>query len=366
VDVTGTPALAGERVLDVRPPDVDLFDALPDGLVVADADGVVVLVNAVARGQLAVGEDGGLGRPLREVLALQDRDGADWWTANNPYDGLHIRVGLTEQSWILPGGDEVLVTGQLTRERGGPVRQVGVVLRSARGRERLDRERSDLVATVAHELRSPLTGVRGFVTTLISRWDSLNDEQRQLMLATVNNDAERLGRLITELLDVARIDTGRLPLYRREVDLRVVVNRVIESCKIGTNRDFEVIAPEVLPPVFADPDKLVQVITNLVENAVRHGEGTTRVRLEAAPEQPGGAVRLVVEDEGEGIPEEMRRRVFTKFWKHGQRGGTGLGMYIVNGLVTVHGGTLEISSAPGGGARITVLWPSTDPRDAQG
>jgi signal transduction histidine kinase len=365
VDASGPSALAGEQAWRARPSAADgfgneLFDALPDGLVVADAEGIVVLVNAVARGQLAVGEDAGLGRPLREVLALQNQDGADWWTVNNPYDGLHIRVGLTEQSWILPGGAEVLVTGQLTRDRSGPVQRVGIVLRSARGRERLDRERSDLVATVAHELRSPLTGVRGFVTTLISRWDSLNDEQRQLMLATVNNDAERLGRLITELLDVARIDTGRLPLYRREVDLRTYVDRVVESCKIGTNRDFEVIAPDVLPPVFADPDKLMQVITNLVENAVRHGEGVTRVRLDPA----GDAVRLIVDDEGEGIPEEMRRRVFTKFWKHGQRGGTGLGMYIVNGLVTVHGGTLEISTAPGGGARITVLWPSRDPRDA--
>jgi signal transduction histidine kinase len=358
VEASGTPAAIDERAPDVF--GADLFDALPDGLVVADADGVVILVNAMARGQLAVQADGGLGRPLREVLALQNQDGADWWTVNNPYDGLQIRVGLTEQSWILPGGAEVLVTGQLNRDRGGRVQQVGIVLRSARGRERLDRERSDLVATVAHELRSPLTGVRGFVTTLINRWDSLNDEQRQLMLATVNNDAERLGRLITELLDVARIDTGRLPLYRREVDLRTVVDRVVESCKIGTNRDFEVIAPEPIPPVFADPDKLVQVITNLIENAVRHGEGVTRVRLDPAED----AVRLIVDDEGEGIPEEMRRRVFTKFWKHGQRGGTGLGMYIVNGLVTVHGGSLEIGTAPGGGARITVLWPSTDPRDA--
>lgn len=357
MDASGTAADAGVA----QDLGTEMFDALPDGLVVADADANVVLVNATARRQLATGTDGGVGRPLRDVLALQDRDGADWWGCNNPYDGIHTRVGLTEQSWILPGGDEVLVTGRLIRDRGGPVRRVGIALRSARGRERLDRERSDLVATVAHELRSPLTGVRGFVTTLISRWDSLNDEQRRLMLATVNNDAERLGRLITELLDVARIDTGRLPLYRREVDLRKVVDRVVESCKIGTSRDFEVSAPDELPTVFADPDKLVQVITNLVENAVRHGEGLTRVQLEPAD---GDRVRLVVDDHGEGIPEEMRRRVFTKFWKHGQRGGTGLGMYIVNGLVTVHGGTLEIGSAPGGGARITVLWPCTDPREA--
>ncbi|RLV50324.1 PAS domain-containing protein [Nocardioides mangrovicus] len=342
----------------------EALDALPDGIVVANDAGAVILTNAAAVRMLGL-EGDGVGRMLRDVIRLQDRDGELWWTCYDPYAGLATKVGVPEQSWILPGGGEVLVTVRISRERGGPVQQVGLVLRSARGRERLDRERSDLVATVAHELRSPLTGVRGFVTTLISRWDVLNDEQRRLMLETVNNDAERLGRLITELLDVARIDTGRLPLYRRDVDVRALAQRVIESSRIGTNREFEFDAPEKVPTVFADPDKLTQVVTNLVENAVRHGEGTTTVSLAAAHDPHlGDVVRLIVDDEGEGIPEEIRKRVFTKFWKHGQRGGSGLGMYIVNGLVTVHGGTLEISDSPAGGARISVLLPTTDPREA--
>ena len=334
-------------------------DALPDGLVVADAYGNVVLTNDVAREQLGLDGDGGTGRPLRDVLLLRDCDGTEWWTMHRPYDGLVNRVSFTEQSWILPRGDEVLVTGRLVRAgRGGPVSRVGVVLRSARGRARLDRDRSDLVATVAHELRSPLTGVRGFVTTLINRWESFNDEQKKLMLATVNNDAERLGRLITELLDVARLDTGRLPLYPRPVDIGALVGRVIASSRIGTNREFEVAVEDGLPQVQADPDKLVQVITNLVENAVRHGEGMTSVTLD----QDSGMVRLVVDDEGDGIPEEIRKRVFTKFWKYGQRGGTGLGMYIVNGLVRAHGGEVLISDSESGGARLDIRWPSHDRR----
>ena len=129
------------------------------------------------------------------------------------------------------------------------------MLRSARGRERLDRERSDLVATVAHELRSPLTGVKGFVTTLINRWDVFNDEQKQLMLTTVDNDAERLGRLITELLDVARHrhrPAAAVPAAGRH--RAPLVARVVESGRIGTNRDFEVVQPEEpLPQVLRRP-----------------------------------------------------------------------------------------------------------------
>ena len=337
--------------------DARLWDALPDGVVIADADGLVEVVNAAARKML--GDAAAVGAPLSDVLALQDQDARGWFTENKPYAGIASRTGIPEQSWFLADGTEVLVTARISRsERRGPVHRVAVVLRSARGRERLDRERSDLVATVAHELRSPLTGVKGFVTTLLSKWDRLNDEQKKLMLTTVSTDAERLSRLITELLDVARIDTGRLPLYPREIDIVPVVDRVVESVRAGTNRTIRTRHASESTAAFADPDKFVQVVTNLVDNAVRHGEGEVSVTTEPGPL----GFRVTVDDQGEGIPEALRDRVFTKFWKHGARGGSGLGMYIVNGLVRVHGGELTILDAPGGGARIVVDWPATDPR----
>ena len=134
--------------------------------------------------------------------------------------GWSIRTGVPEQSWVLPTGDEVLVAARIHRAPGrGPVTEVAVSLRSGRARARLDRERSDLVATVAHELRSPLTGVKGFVQALLNRWDRLNDEQKKLMLTTVHADSDRLSRLITELLDVARLDTGRLSMHQRPCDV---------------------------------------------------------------------------------------------------------------------------------------------------
>jgi signal transduction histidine kinase len=335
----------------------ELWDTLPDGVVIADAEGIVEVVNARARRML--GRTCKVGSTLAEAVALQDQDAQDWYSVNQPYSGLHSRTGIPEQSWFLTDGTEVLVTARIRRSgKHGPVEGVSLVLRSARGRERLDRERSDLVATVAHELRSPLTGVKGFVTTLLSKWDRLNDEQKKLMLTTVSTDAERLSRLITELLDVARIDTGRLPLYPREFDAVPVVERVVESVRAGTNRTIVTTHEAASAVAFADPDKFVQVATNLVDNAVRHGEGNVSVTTGPGPL----GVRMTVDDEGEGIPEALRDRVFTKFWKHGARGGSGLGMYIVNGLVRVHGGELTILDAPGGGARIVVDWPTTDPR----
>ena len=338
-----------------------VLDALPDGVVVADGAGTVVELNRTARAMLG---GGARGRPLDEVLRLQDQDGNDWCSHNAPYDGLSTRTGVPEQAWTLPSGEEVLVAARIHRPTPrDPVDLVAITLRSGRGRARLDRERSDLVATVAHEIRSPLTGVKGFVQALLNRWDRLNDEQKRLMLTTVHADSERLSRLIAELLDVARIDTGRLSLYPRPQDSTVLVSRVVDSVKAGTSRPVELVVHGELPSVTVDPDKFTQVVTNLVENGVRHGEGTVRVTLAPLPayaEFPG--VLMTVDDEGRGIPPDIRRRVFTKFWKHGERGGSGLGMYLVNGLVRAHGGTLTISDSPAGGARIEIHWPAEDRR----
>ena len=251
--------------------------------------------------------------------------------------------------WSPPGS-----TGRRWTE---PVERVAVSLRSGRGRARLDRERSDLVATVAHELRSPLTGVKGFVQALLNRWDKLNDEQKKLMLTTVSADSDRLSRLIAELLDVARIDTGRLQLYPRPVrrrragapGRRSVARRHQPPDRARRRR-------RTCREICADPDKFTQVVTNLVENGVRHGEGTvrvTRARRPAERRRPSGVASSST-TRARGSPPELRRRVFTKFWTGGARGGSGLGLYIVNGLVRAHGGTVTIDDAPGGGARIVV------------
>ncbi|GAA5119240.1 ATP-binding protein [Alloalcanivorax gelatiniphagus] len=338
-----------------------LADFYPDGILGASRDGVVTILNAQGAALLGVDKEQALGMSLPEVLRLLDQDGRTWLHVNRPFDAISIVRGVPEQSWLNASGDEVLTTARLVRDDPlGPVVGIAIGLRSGRGRARLDRERSDLVAVVAHELRSPLTGVKGFVQALLNRWDKLNDDQRKLMLETVNADADRLARLIAELLDVARIDTGRLQLYPRESSAEVLVGRVVASIEAGTSREIKLDVQDDLPEVFADPDKLTQVVTNLVENAIRHGQGQVSVRLTRSESLDG--VRITVDDEGDGIPAELRRRVFTKFWTTGESGGSGLGMYIVGGLARAHGGWVTIDDAPGGGARVHVDWPREDMR----
>lgn len=331
-----------------------LSDLYPDGILGAEStEGRVTLINAQAARFLDVDPQRALGAPLVEVLRLKDNRDRSWVDVNHPFDSIGIRVGVPEQSWLNSGGQEVLTTARLIRsEHLGPVEGVAISLRSGRGRARLDSERSDLVATVSHELRSPLSGVKGFVQVMLNRWDDLKDDQKKLMLRTVHSDADRLSRLITELLDVARIDTGRLSIAPRPVDVALLIERCSASVRATTSRPVVVEVEPGTPDIWADPDKFTQVLTNLLENGIRHGEGT--VTVTAAPDRDG--VRIAVCDEGAGIEPEKRKRVFTKYWTGGS-GGSGLGLYIAAGLVRVHAGTLEIGDAPGGGARIEMTWP---------
>lgn len=345
----------------------ELLDLLPDAVVVMGPGFVVESVNREAERLYGLTREEMIGRAAGERLALRNQEGVTWGEYNRPFDHpLHIRTAVPEQSWLLPNGVEVLTSARLVRsEPRGEVERIVVTFRSGRGRARLDRERSDLVATVAHELRSPLTGVKGFVQALLNRWDKLNDDQKKLMLTTVSADSDRLSRLIAELLDVARIDTNRLQLYPRPIDVTVLVQRVAESVGAGTARPIGVILPDgsdpalVLPEVMVDPDKFTQVATNLVENAVRHGDGDVTVALTRMDAEADGTdgVRLSVADQGEGIRDELRKRVFTKFWTSRGSGGSGLGLYIVGGLVRAHGGRVVIDDAPGGGALLTCTWP---------
>jgi PAS domain S-box-containing protein len=329
------------------------YDDLPDGLVIADADAIVRVVNPAAERLLGTTSDELVGKHLGEGLGLRDEEGQEWWSCVRPYDGLETRSRLVESAWFDVRGNEVLVTAKLVRDRScGPVQTMVLSLRDAGVRRRADRSRSDLVATVAHELRSPLTGVKGFTSTLLAKWERFSESQRRLMLETVDADADRLTRLIGELLDVARIDSGRLQLRRQPMDIVGEVERI--AGRYGGDSGPVTVQATPVPEIWIDPDKLAQVVINLLDNATRHGDGKVEVGIVPGDEQ---AVEIWVQDEGPGIPEDLRERVFAKFWRHGSRTGTGLGLFIVRGLVDAHGGKTWVETGDSGGARVRFSLP---------
>ena len=339
------------------------LDDFPDGIIIAGADGAVEYVNERIRVMARAEGDEMIGMHLSQAVPFDDLNGNSWYDSTRPYDGLATRTRVSEQAWWSPKGSEYLITASLVRARpAGPVRRVVVSVRNARVRNQRDRERSDLVATVAHELRSPLTGIKGFTSTLLSKWSKFSEEQRQLMLETVDADADRLSRLITELLDAARIDAGRLTLRRGPVKLDEVVRHVLTNVSGGSSDPFEISIRDDLDLIWGDSDRIIQVVTNLVENAMRHGFGLREIVVHNADlDGLGGGVSLQVHDNGPGIPEEMRQRVFSRFWRSGPGAGSGLGMYIVRGIVEEHGGRITIGDAEGGGAQVRVWFPVNEP-----
>src|SRR5262249_24338212 len=139
----------------------------------------------------------------------------------------------------------------------------------------------EIVSTVSHELRSPLTSIKGYTSLLLSRWDRISDDQKRMMLEQIQHDADRVTRLITELLDISRLETGRLSLRPDRVDLVQLVEQVVEKVTMAyPELRATVDVPADLPRVFADPDKVEQVLTNLVENAAKYAD-PQRVRVAA-------------------------------------------------------------------------------------
>jgi signal transduction histidine kinase len=356
-----------------------IADELPDGLVVADEVGRVVVYNRAAARLTGIAAEEAIGKYVYDVLPLRDDDGRDWWMFVDPYHGLATRTRHPECSLVLGDGPadgyagsspkahaELLVSvGYVRAGRCGPVRRLVITLRGTQQRARLERSRAELVSTVAHELRAPLTSVKGFTATLLAKWSRFNDDQKRVMLETVNADADRVTRLITELLDVSRIESGRMEVRRQLVDVPERARKIIAGRVAAGDPEnrFRLEAAGDLPETWLDADKIDQILGNLVENAVRHGAGivTIMVRRARVSGDQGEAITVSVRDQGEGIPPEMALRVFRQFWRGKRRGGTGLGLYIVKGLVEAMSGEITVTRAPGGGAEFRFTLPAGTP-----
>jgi signal transduction histidine kinase len=224
---------------------------------------------------------------------------------------------------------------------------------------RLSDLRADFVSLVSHEMRSPMAAVIGAARTLQQRWRELQPEQREAFLALIGDETARLAALIGDVLDTSRIDAGTFSYRFSDVDIAALVHDSVRTAAVGQD-EVEVVSeiPATLPAVRADADRLRQVLSNLIDNAVKYSPAGEEVQVRVA--QRNGNVVVSVADRGPGIERDDQQLVFEKFGRVAgaeSKPGTGLGLYIARSIAEAHGGTLDVSSAAGRGAVFTLTLP---------
>jgi two-component system sensor histidine kinase KdpD len=236
--------------------------------------------------------------------------------------------------------------------------------RHAQAAEARDRLRN-VVELVSHELRTPLTSILGFAQLLEERPDA-PDEQRRRWAEVVAEKARLMARLVGEITDLARLGSDRFALNLLPVDVADLVLRVATDMESGVDARRVVVTAQEMPSITADPDRLEQVVVNLLTNALKFSPESQNVDVTVAGDS--GAVAIEVGDRGPGIPTAERELVFTAFYRSpsvpDSVGGTGLGLAVCKGIVDAHGGRIEAIDRPGGGTIFRVSLPLTGRADA--
>jgi signal transduction histidine kinase/HAMP domain-containing protein len=334
-------AEASARVETQRQRLATTMESLGDGLVIVDPSDRVTTMNPRAR-----------------ELAAGLRPGGAAYGPHSPLP--RLQDALAGEVTVQQAGDALAVTAA---RLAGPEGGVVWTLRDITERARLEQAKSDFVATASHELRSPLTSIKGFIELLDSTNSENLTERQQEFIRIALQSTDRLVDLVNDLLDVARIESGQFEIHARSVDLRPTVEEVavlMQPRLLEKRQRLDLQIAEPRPPALADATRVRQILTNLVTNAHLYTDedGTITVRMDGDRD----ATRITVSDSGRGIPAEDLRRIFDRFYRGSsderKSPGTGLGLAIVKSLVDMHGGSVDVASEPGRGTSFTVSLPS--------
>ena len=317
--------------------------------------GVVVLRGSQTREWLA---------PLIGCLGrVQRGDGRRVSLAEVPLAQTTVRA--EEIVLSVPDGRSVsaLMNATPTRSDDGEVETYVVILQDMTALKELERLRAEFLAMVSHELRTPLTSVKGSITTLLDPPSPLNPAEMRQFHRIIDSQVDRMHVLISDLLDVARIETGTLAVSPEPTDVALLVGEACNGFRSGGGRhDIDLDLARDLPWVMADRLRMVQVLGNLLTNAAKHSPQSSTIQVSAAGE--GVHVTVSVSDRGRGIPAESLPHLFRKFSRlesQEQGGDTGLGLAICKGIVEAHGGRIWAESdGPGLGARFTFTLPTVE------
>ena len=325
-----------------------------DGVFLLDGDGVVRLWNRAAETITGLTAREVVGRPVAEAVP--------GWSALAEHVPIAAAPGAGTRAETLP---LELPDRELWLSISGVGFLEGIVyaFRDLTEERALEQLKSDFVSTVSHELRTPLAAIYGAALTLRRGDLSLNDQQRENLLAVVANEADRLARTVNDILWTSRLDSGMLQVAIESCDATLLAADVVAAARtyLPENIELQLAVPPAVPHVAGDPDKVRQVLANLVENAVKYSPDGGRVDVSIQPDD--GTVRFSVHDQGLGVPPPEQRRIFDKFYRLDPEmtrgvGGTGLGLYICRELVRRMEGRIWVESREGSGSTFAFELPA--------
>lgn len=326
-----------------------ILSGMIEGVVVVDETGRLQLVNAAAQEMLKI-DDAPIGRGYVEVIRHP--------TVIELVSSALAGRTSTSVEFVPPRDQGRTIIGRAAKVAAGSSRGVVLVLHDITELRRADKIRRDFVANVSHELRTPLTAIRGYVEALTDGEPSADETQR--FLEIIMRHTRRMERLVQDLLRLARLDAGQERLELAPCDLASLINAVAADVEPSLDVREQAVHIDVADDaasVLADAAKLHDVLRNLLANASAYAPEHTQITVRTR--RSGDAVAIDVLDQGPGIPEADRLRVFERFYRVDKSrardpGGTGLGLAIVKHLVELHGGRVSVANRPEGGAQFTV------------
>ncbi len=347
-----------------------ILDSIADGVIVTDANHEIILFSPSAERILGLGSEDVVGHPVFDFIGVYGADGTRWADAIRTWSQNPVSIGrmafLAEQLELEDGrvisihpapivlGDEFLGTVSIFRDIS---REVEV-----------DRLKSEFVATVSHELRTPMTSIKGFVDILLMDVSGELDDEQRHFLEIIRSNTFRLEILVNDLLDISHLESGKVTLSFQALDVHQLLNEMRGYVEHRNQEDdkkisFQIEAPQSLPKIRGDLERMRQILANLVENSFNFTAAEGMIRMRAR--QVGDQIEIDVIDNGMGISLLEQERIFERFFRGEQSlilgvAGTGLGLSIVLNLVEMHGGRIWVTSdgIPGEGSTFTVSLPA--------
>jgi len=341
-----------------------ILEGVADGVIVSDAGGRIILVNAAAERILELPRRQVLGKTMSEMLTPYGDQARQW---------MEMTAKWVDRSETRPEGEYLaaelnigkrIVNVHVARVLMGE-EFLGTVsaLRDVTADVEAERAKTEFVSMVSHELRTPMTSIKGYADLLLAGVAGIFTEEQRNFVSIIKKNADRMAALVNDLLNISRIESGLMMLSPRPMGVEGVVNQVTEALQARLAEKearLEKRLPRALPPVMADPDRVAQVLTNLIVNACQYTPNGGDIVLSANVWDD--EVRISVSDTGIGISREDQRKVFDRFFRSEdpvvqETPGTGLGLSIVKSLVEMHGGRVWVESELGKGSTFTFTLP---------